>query len=228
MSDRARWSSWSRWASGLDWRAGDHFTVIGPTGSGKSFLAQRLLQRRAWAVVLATKPRDRQLVELVRTGGFLRIDRWPPPQDAQRVAIWPKLEKREDQALQSQVLGDALDAVFSEGAWTVLVDEVHYAVDSLGLGDHLRLIWQQGRALDLSLVAGFQRPAHVPLEAYSQAQHLAIFRATDKRDRQRLAEVGGHVDRAELDRIVVNLPPHAFAHVDTRTGAVTVTRVPAH
>lgn len=226
MSDGAAWSSWSRWLRRVDFRPGDHFTIIGGTGSGKTYLAERLLERRRWVSILATKPRDRQLDAMLERLQALRLDAWPPPRGVSRVAVWPRLEHLEDADRQAAILGDALDSMFSEGAWTVYLDEVHYAVDRLGLGDALRTYWQQGRALGLSVVAAFQRPAHVPLEAYSQAQHLAVFRASDHRDRQRLGEVGGHHDRQQLERLVASLPPFAFAHVDVRSGEVTVTRAP--
>jgi len=208
-----------------DWRLGDHVTAVGPTGAGKSHALAALASLRRYSVVVATKPADGTL-EWYARNGWQRITEWPPPAGVERVLLWPPFRRPSDRARQSAVLSDALEHIFSEGVWTVVVDELHYTADTLGLADELVTYWQQGRSVSLSLVGATQRPAHVPLAAYSQARYLLLWRSTDRRDLDRLADISGDVDRRHLAQLVTRLPRFACAVVDTRDGSVTVTRAP--
>ena len=83
----------------------------------------------------------------------------------------------------------------------------------------------QGRALDLSLVAGTQRPAWVPLEMYSQATHVFFWRTSDRRDLDRIGGLGAH-DPQTIRAVVRNLRKHEALYVNTRTGALVRTTAP--
>lgn len=218
--------SWRRFLRGFRWAPGEHVTVIGHTGSGKSELLRSLLAQRRYVVVLGTKPRDDTLDRYI-ADGYRRISRWPPESNVDKAILWPRIRSRDDLAQLGPMFREALDDIFVEGSWTVSIDELHYAVDRLGLEPQLQDLWEQGRSLRVSVVAATQRPANVPLLAYSQATHVFLSRSTDDRDLQRLAELGGGHDKAELRDVVRHLPKYAFAYVHTRTGALIVTRAPA-
>lgn len=212
-------------AFGDAWRPGEHVTALGHTGSGKSHALAALVGSRRFSVILATKPKD-PLLSWYERNGWTRIEDWPPPEGTERVLLWPRYRRPSDRPRQAAVLRDALDHIFPEGAWTVVVDELHYLADSLGLGDLLTDYWRQGRSNGLSLVGGTQRPAHIPLDAYSAPRLLLLFRMSDRRDLDRLADISGDVDRDMLRRLVQRLPDHACAVVDTRSGDVWITRAP--
>lgn len=219
-------ASWRKFSRSFRWNPGEHVTTIGHTGSGKSHLLRALLAQRRYVVVLGTKPKDPTLDGFV-SDGFTRISRWPPPGDVSRVLLWPRIRERADLAGLGPTFRNALDDIFIEGSWTVYVDELHYAESRLGLGDQLTDLWEQGRSLGVSVVAATQRPANVSLLAYSQATHVFLYRSTDDRDLSRLAELGGGHDKRELRDVVRHLPRFAFAYINTRTGALTVSRAPA-
>lgn len=222
---RAAVTSWDDVPWG-DWRPGEHVTAVGPTGSGKSHAVAALVGQRRWSVVIATKPKDSTL-DWYAAHGFERITEWPPRDGVERVLLWPPFRRPGDEQQQADTIRHALSNIFAEGVWTVVVDELHYATDSLGLGDVLTTYWRQGRSNGLSLVGSTQRPAHVPLDAYSAPRWLLLYRTSDRRDLDRLADISGDVDRDQLRRLVAALPPYALAVVDTLRGRVWITRAPA-
>lgn len=217
--------SWPGFVRRMHWLQGEHVTLIGPTSSGKSHVATLIAGIRQRSLVLGTKPRDRTL-EGFRSRGWRVIRSWPPPPLRPRVILWPKVQQISDLANQRRAFRDALDDVYARGGWSIYVDELHIVANTLGLGDRLELLWLQGRSLGVSLMASVQRPAHVPLVAYSQATHVLCWATRDARDLKRLAEISGTVDTRRFVEIVQQLPPYAFAHANARTGKITVSKAP--
>lgn len=221
-----------RWADFLrrfDWRQGEHVSILGRTGRGKTTLALELARRRRYVMALATKPRDSTLDRLTRPPDkFRKIEKWPPPLPAAfmpRLLVWPKYRTPADVAVQSEVMSEAIDAAFIEGGWCILADECYYLAQDLRLREPLRHCWQQGRALDLSLLAISQRPSGVPLEMYSQATHLFLFRSTLQEDLKRLSEIPGGIDPVRLRRIVKTLSGRRFVYLNTQTDAVLISEL---
>lgn len=219
---RAGLTPWSDFLARLDWRQGEHLSLIGPTGGGKTTLALQLLPRREWVTVLATKPADPTLNKL-RRQGYKLIEKWPPPALTQRVLLWPRFRGRRDMVPQRAAIAEALTEMFAAGGWCIFVDELSYLSQMLRLDTDLRLLWQQGRALNLTLVGATQRPAWVPLEMYSQATHLFFWRTTDRTDLGRIGGLGG-IDPGLVRQRVSRLAPHETLYVNTRTGEMLVTK----
>lgn len=222
---------WSTWLASVDWRQGEHVSVIGPTGQGKSTLLLALAEHRRYVLMLATKPKDATLAQLT-TGPrpYVKVASWPPrlgPELAPKVLLWPKLATPADMYRQADMVQAALADVYSQGGWCVGADELYYLSKKLGCRGILELLWQHGRSLGVSMLGATQRPAHVPLELYSQATHLCLFRANDRRDRQRLADVGGEVDPATIHQLCSRLRKHSFLYVNTRTGQLAISSTPA-
>jgi hypothetical protein len=229
------------WADFLDqfvWNQGEHVTAVGPTGTGKTFLILALIEWRAaltdkWhAVILATKPKDKELsrldprrwVVLGRERWFRRD--WPPPALARLVIVWPKWKRAADFKKQRAAFLRVFDGAFSDGHWAIYVDELEYFCRRLRMQDELQDCWKQGRSLRVTLIGSFQRPAWVPLDAYSAATHLFFWRTNDETDLRRIGGVGG-MSSTLIREVVSTLDhqSHEVLYLNTRTGAMLRTHV---
>jgi energy-coupling factor transporter ATP-binding protein EcfA2 len=219
---------WAEAVPAMSWRQGEHVSLIGPTGTGKSTAMLGLLPQRQYVNVIGTKVRDETLNVLIDRQGYTRIREWPPPprgpRKEQRIILWPDFRRPEDQAIQRYEIDRGLREMFTEGGWCVAVDEAFYLCKILGLTALLEMYWTQGRSMGLSLVASTQRPAHVPLWMYDQASHLLLWRDNDPANLQRIGGFGGGLDPAVVRGVVKTLPLHDCLYINTRTGAMFITR----
>lgn len=220
-----------------NWQQGEHVSIIGPTGCGKTTLESRMLNVRDSVVVFVTKIHDDTLSD--QFPGYERIEEWPPPRTwMNKVLLWPRpksthrgllrrrdpLTIRETYAMQRAVFKDALDSIFRERNWCVVFDEQHYMCKQLGLDVENAMLLQQGRSSGLSVVNGTQRPAWVPLVTYSSATHAMIWRTTHRDDLRRLAELGG-IEMRTLQANLLGLDKHSFIYVNTRRGDILKSQV---
>lgn len=210
----------------MQWRQGQHATLIAPTGQGKTTLARELIPRipaiRHYVMVLATKKRDKTL------DAFSDYRVMEVPQEwAERVIVRPQFPRDVDAMLKSHrdTFRRALTVAFHSGGWTVYADEVAYLSDDLNLRQDLKRIWMQGRSDGVTLIAATQRPRNIPLEAYDQPTHLFLWRDTDRENVRRLADIAGNVDRAAIMARVARLPRYQFIYVNTREEIVVESKV---
>ena len=195
--------------------------MIGPTGCGKTTLATKLLPLRKYVAVMATKPRD-PILTTFKKQGYEVTREWPPPlppEVAPKVVFWPKSETMDSIRKQGSQVRAALRDIYRQGGWTVYFDELRYVTDFLGLRQEVELLLLQGRSLGVSVVCGAQRPAWLPLTVYDQATHLFLWRETDRRNLQRMSELGG-VDSAKIMRTLPRLSKHETLYVNTRDGVI--------
>lgn len=205
---------WETARAQMDWRQGEHVTIIGPTGQGKTTVGLDLMDRRGYPLIIATKPRDKTM-DRMRRDGWHVIRKWPPVRD--RSILWPKMTRTSDKYDQAVAIRDALENVYVSGGYAVMIDELSYVLDELKCRDVITQIWQQGRALNISLVTCILRPSHVPLLAYDQATHIIMFRDNDETNLRRMGGLG-HWSRADIMRQVSQLNRHEFLLLNTRTG----------
>lgn len=208
--------------------SGEHIAMIGPTGQGKTTLTLNLFPLHPFTVVFGTKKTDSSLDKFVKSG-FMRQEHWQSL-DARhfpRRIIWPQPRKLSDMVpYQRQVFTDAIEHIYAEGHWDLVIDEGYYLDEVLKLGGMLRLIYTQIRSAGVSIVLGTQRPAWVPVEVYDQSTHLFFWRDNDKRNLQRLQEVS-LIHAQAIKEIVPNLENHQVLYLNTRTGFMCRTRCPA-
>ena len=216
-------------------RQGDHVSLIGSTGCGKTTLAfSGILPVRDHVAVLATKPKDKALTGLLKNG-YVKIKSWPPEYAWEKhILLWPNASRVTDTANQAVIFSNALSQIYETGAWCIYIDELHYMIDTLKMERLLSLLWQQGRSIDISLVASMQRPSKVPLLAYTQATHLFFWRCNDEADLKRIGGIGWQNSKVVRD-IVSRLygPPGSaprnkccqFLYVNARSGDLIVSRL---
>jgi ABC transporter len=200
------------------WRPGQHLTILGPTGTGKTTLMMALVERRDPVVVIATKRRDSLIRRLERSGwqivGTVEelrkaarstvLERYfgDGQTRPRRLVLWasPPGSIRARRKAQAEEIRRALDYAYSAGGWTVAVDESLYLAQDLRLEPELRALWHEGRSSGVSLVCASQRPSWLPRSGYSAASFLLMFSTNDANDVVRLRDIGGGVDPKLLAR----------------------------
>jgi len=207
----------------------DHVTIIGPTGTGKTTLAMQIATLRKYVVVLGCKPEDDQLARLAGRGGYWRTasGELPSPAMHPRVLVWPPYDGIADEPNQGRQFATVLDQAFSAGGWHVVAEEAPHLVD-LGLARRLRTHLRMGRSMASGLILCAQRPRGLPYEAISGAQHLIIFGSNDVEDLKRLGGMNGADPWSVRDTVARLGRRYHFLHVNTRTGMLRVSRMPAH
>jgi len=209
------------------WRQGEHVSLIGPTGCGKTTLALNLLDRRTYVATIGTKPRDRVLGRL-RRAGWPVVDQLPTGFDLRRhprVLVWPRYDSLADRPRQRQVIRQALADAFAQGGWALFADEAHYLARELRLADELRQLWQMGREMNVTVIAASQRPAHVPLDMFAAPTHVFVWRTGSDVDLRRLGELGTF-DPKLARSIVRRLGRHEFLYLDAGRGEMLRSQLP--
>lgn len=219
--------TWRTAVQRMDWRQGEHTTLVGPTGVGKTELLTHLLETHPWVVFLGTKQTDDTQTRLTREMGYREIS--SPHELNMEVSRhflfrppFPKVDAKTLRASHQRAFRELLMRAYRQQAWTVAVDELRYVAHFLGLTDELMLIWLQGRSQGSAILGGTQRPRFVPLEAYDQATHLFFWRDPDSQNVRREAEIAGINQRTVL-QVVPRLPRHDVFYVNTVTGETFIT-----
>lgn len=208
-------------------------TGIGPTKSGKTTLFRELMRtaRRErthpWQVVTATKRRD-EILDTFKPDGFVKMPSWQV-HDAEvfsKVMLAPPLPSAREKERQASAIREALTSIYLQGGWLVLLDELKHIADYLNLKDEVELLLHQGRSAGITVVSAVQRPRHVPLMAYDQADHIFMWESRDSNIRKRLAEIGGKVDPDLIEYGLARLPSrHSFLYIHPSTGGVIQSEV---
>lgn len=242
---RVSWRAHAEWMR-HNWHAGQHISVIVPTGGGKSYLVVKGLfslpmLRPARILLIDDKGNDESTREFgetiseypIRRGkAAVHTRRWwermrrehgpaaPPPEQAPKpehyrlvVPEWtwnPSARSDEEGfTLARQVVGNALDATYSEGDWLVMLDEARALTDAKAPGLRLAGLvirdWTKGRYRGVTVVALTQSPIEVPGQMYDQATHLYLGHNQDFRRLTRLREIGGNAK--VIEEVVGQLEP---------------------
>ena len=219
------------------WTQGQHVGLIGKTGSGKSHLALRLMDLRPYVIIVATKRYDPLLEEASR-GYIVREDMSEIPRTDQghpihnKVIIWPGTALKDESSrlsAQQKAIRNTLDTAERQRYWTVLIDDVMWVYDMLGLSKKLEAIWYQARSAGISLVASAQRPVKTPRNMVAQASHLFLFSVSDKRDLEHFREIAGQIPPAMIEDILprLNADSHEFLYVGADDGFICRSIAPA-
>lgn len=217
------------------WDPGQHATLLGPTGAGKSHVALTIGEMCAHTVVLATKRRD-ELVRELPGRGYVLVDsmddipyaethRGRPVPVHRRVLVWVNPQTKDErlrQKTQTSQLRQALGAAERQGNWCLIIDEAMWLHQNLKLSAELDSLWFGGRSSGISVVACGQRPVSVPRQMIAQASLLFLWHVGDRRDLESLREMGGVVPREIIEETLPRLDYHGheFLFVQPHSGFV--------
>lgn len=216
-----------------DYSAGEHVTILGPTGSGKTTLGYQLLDASTSpelpGVVLVMKPRDPTVEKFSKAAGYRTVKTWPPTPRVWETrkppgyVLWPphSFDPERDDALLETQFRRALRDSYRRGSRAVFADEIVGITDELNLKRDANVIWMRGRSMGCGLWAASQRPAYVPQHAYGGAQHLFLHHDPDKRSRDRFAEIGG-VDPEIVQVVTMGLEKHQWLYIRREGPALCV------
>lgn len=235
MAPVVGWDDFMRYV--FDWSQSQHVAMIGPTESGKSTLTYSILPRRKYVTYFATKPRDATLEAFAASGGFERIEDWPPtrgrskkivtPEEMPRRLLWPDATRMTPQTLehQKEVFLRAFHDIYGSGGWCTVWDEFWMMCSILGMEKEARIMLQQARSNDISFVIGAQRPSRIPLEVFDQTTHLFFWRDNDEANLKRIGGIGW-LDANPIRYFVASLQPHQVLYLNTRRGWMYRTTAP--
>lgn len=220
------YEGWESFDVRLDWRQGEHVTLAGGTGSGKTTFARQLLPRRRFIVVLATKKEDPSLYAPLLAMGFVVKTRWEPDTETHPWVIFkpPLTGGSAGKDAQREAFREVLIDVFETGGWCVYADEIRYITEFLGLQTEMELLWLQGRSMGVSIVAATQRPVSIPVLAF-EAQHLFVWRFSEKRDIDTISHFTGTLSPV-VRQTIPRLPKHEVLHVQPEYGTASRTKLP--
>lgn len=208
-------------------KQGEHISIVGPTGSGKSVVGIELckliatrstpvakgsaLRRPTHVTVLGTKPKDETLSALHQQGWPI-IKTWPPAYGEEHCIVWPRSRKANPQQMQAKVFEVLLDEIYVEGGQTVFIDEAAYferpLPKGLGLSSTMENFWSNMRSNKVTVIAATQRPRHVSLLMWSENSWFFIFPPKDERDLVTVAQASGR--RYDVVNVVENLGGYEF------------------
>lgn len=212
-------------ATRFDYKSGQHVSLLGSTGNGKTTLAFQLLDAVATekvpAIVLGMKPKDATLDKFRKTTGFRKVRTWPPPMSLWQPTkprgyiLWPRTTHNPDvdEAHHANEFHRCILDSYKRGNRILFADEAYSLDDELGLGRDLITVWTKGRSMGCGLWAATQKPTHVPLWMYSQASHLFLSYDNDKRARDRYRDISGSPDPAVIERALWSLGEFEWLYV---------------
>lgn len=198
-----------------------HHSIFGQNGSGKTHLIVHGLLplcQHDNVVILDSKGGDDPVLA---QAGARKVRRLPTrlrrtldndnPKDGWfQLVISDEIPKAQDQ------VGQALDQVYDEGNWIVVLDETRAVSDprspGLGLQPQLDRLWLRGRSRHISVIAATQAPRWVPTSFYDQCQFAWCSRIRDERAHQRVMEIGS-MTRAHIPHIAA-VRKHRWLYMD--------------
>ncbi|MFL6116745.1 MAG: hypothetical protein ACJ786_36125 [Catenulispora sp.] len=175
----------------------EHLEILGPTGSGKSYLLvdilrERVRRRKTSAIYIATKQAD----DTIKRLGWPITESWRDVLKHDQVVYWPRTKElgAKRKAYQAAKIQDLLDRLWQPEANTVVTfDEAAYVE---GLSSDLRATMQmylrEGRSHGLTEVLGKQRVQGIQRDMHSETDWKISFRMNDFEDNERAAQLFGN------------------------------------
>jgi hypothetical protein len=195
--------SWNKVIQRVDtlWKAefAPHHSIVGQNGSGKTHLIVHGLLPLAVddrVLIIDNKGDD----PVLNAAGAKRVRQIPRNMrriilgDEKPKANWFQLVVYEELSRAQEQVAEAIQRVYKEGEWVVVIDETRALSDprspGLGLQPELDRLWLRGRSRKIPVIASTQAPRWVPSSFYDQCQFVWCSRIRDDRAHQRIQEIG--------------------------------------
>lgn len=217
--------SWGEALVRMAWKQGEHITLVGRTGCGKTELMIELMKHRRWTVFLNTKRVDPTQDTLKGMGCRVTKDGNINPQASSRWIVKPPWSRKvigNTDEIHATIFTRTLTEAFWQTGWTVCIDELEFINRDLKIIAPVDKLLRQGRSQGNSMILGTQRPRHVTLHAYEQATHLFLWKQQDLGNVERAAELAG-VNQAKVMEMMPNLSKHDVLYVNADTGETFIT-----
>lgn len=172
-------------------KANDRLILAGKTGSGKTWLAERLLAPIARLVVIDPKATlGSWTIREPKGFDWQKFARGKPG----RLRVLPPVVDNPESWYEA-----LFERLYSYGNLTVYIDEA-YAVVPPGArpGKWLSALYTRGRERGIGVWAATQRPTWIPLFLLSEAEWLITFRLNLEDDRRRMAMISGEQVLAKI------------------------------
>jgi hypothetical protein len=175
----------------------EHLEILGPTGSGKSYVLVDILKERARRrgsaiVYIVTKAADSTVENL----DWPIVDTWREVTRNDQCVYWPHTSKlgTERKIFQAERVEDLLNHLWKKDANTVVVFDEFVYVEDLGseLKDLLAMYLREGRSHGITVVGGKQRVQGVQRNFHSETDWKIAFKMNDADDNERLAQLFGN------------------------------------
>lgn len=210
------------------YRPGEHVSIIGPTDSGKTYLAHQLLGVTATpqlpAIDLVMKPKDQTSKKFARSNRFRIVRDWPVspvesvwrPKKPAGFVVWPKhkFDPDFDDTEHNEIFRRAILDSYKRGNRILFADEMYSLTRELqpGLTREVVAVWTKGRSMGCGLWAATQRPRDVPQHMYSAAEHLFLAFDPNKKSIERYGEIGG-VSPKIVESVTSALPKRHWLYI---------------
>ena len=168
-------------------RGDQRVTFIGQTGSGKSVVARyflKLARAKGWRIVIIDPKKDwmkylGQKMPFAKDGLGTVDSPWLVGEfyDKFAVQIFQPLEWNDDCKFFFQ-------DIIKTGNTIVYTDEITQLATANNVPKELKVIWTQGRALNIGAWCATQRPLGIPEIIKSQSEVWFLFRVNSKDDRE--------------------------------------------
>lgn len=157
------------------WKQGEHVAIVGSTGSGKTYLENRLLKYRGYVIFFRTKAEPRRADPM--DGEWTRVRTVDAITTRRRYwLLEPTYERQSEQGHR------LFERARAEGGWTLAIDELYGAtLPHVNLEKPVTWGLTQGRSMGITMVCGMQRPSRVTRFALTEATHSFVF-AVEGRD----------------------------------------------
>jgi hypothetical protein len=212
---------WTRWFR-ENWSQGEHVSLIGPTGRGKTSLALPILALQDSVVVLAIKQHD-PVIEQFYARGYRIVEQAEdivehlPLSRPTCVILWIKPNGMDRKATheQSEQISTALNDLYRVGGWCVFLDDLGHLTGHLKLASDVTVLLVQGRSSGISAVCAMTQPrsvsARVPSESLRQCTHMLIFRYTNTDEVRSCAQISG-IEFKRMREIQQKMKGHDFLY----------------
>ncbi len=175
----------------------EHVEILGPSGSGKSYMEATILTERVKArdsavVFIATKPLDKTIARI----GWPVVDDFRGVRKHRQVIFWPRtaLVGTERRAYLEGKIYDLLSKLWSAKTKAVIVafDEIA-TVEGLSsrMKDLIGMYWREARSVGITIVAMKQRGQGVLRDMHSEAAWIAAFKPKHEEDGQFVGQAMG-------------------------------------